>query len=475
MQTLSTNCAKRAMIYGLALFFVTSLSAQIFNVKDFGAMSDGVTVNTQTIQKAIDSCYVSGGGKVLFDGGGVFVTGTIYLKSNVTLHVANGTTLLGSPNIDDYTTDTHHIMYRRESHMDRCLIYAENAHSIAIEGYGTIDGNGYPTNFSSGGRPMLLRFKDCTRIHINDIRLINPAAWTSAFLYCDDISVSGITIISRVNNNGDGLDFDGCQNVRVTNSNFDNSDDCICLQASLPDKPCKNVVVSNCIFKTKWGGMRVGLLSRGNIENVTVTNCTFQDIQDSGLKIQQNEGGEMKNMTFSNLVMENVPRPIFMTFTQQRAAVNYPEGEYEPLKRMHNMIFSNMVVDNSKGDKNSAIFITGLPDHKIEDIVIRDVQFIVAGGGTKEDAEKKDINEYTLEVMKGHWPEFSGVGTLPAYGIYARHIHGLTLDNISIRTVNEDQRAPLILNDVNEAEVSSIRANGVVLKDKQIIKQYGSK
>ncbi|WP_422080422.1 glycoside hydrolase family 28 protein [Ulvibacterium sp.] len=446
------------LILSLALV-PKSLFGQTYDVSDYGAIGDGTTLNTVAIQTAINECTQNGGGTVLLKGGGTYMTGTIYLKDNVTLHVANGTTLLGSPNYDDYTTDTYKNMYKNEPHMNRCLIFAKDAKSMAIEGYGTIDGNGHRKNFSEG-RPMLIRFLNCEDVHLNDITLINPAAWTSAWLYCNNISVSGITIISRVNNNGDGLDFDGCTNVRVTNSNFDNSDDSICLQASRPDKPCKNITISNCHFSTKWGGMRIGLLSRGNIESVAVTNCTFKDIDDSGLKIQQNEGGEMKNMVFSNLVMENVPRPIFMTFTQQRASVETPEDELEPLHSMHNFIFSNIVVDNSKLDKNSAFFLTGFPGYYIEDITIRDVQFTISGGGTEEDAQKTDLNEYTQEVLNGWWPEFSLVGTLPASGIYARHIYGLTLDNISIKTITEDARKPVILDDVRRATIDNITING---------------
>ncbi len=442
--------------YILTLISVVSLSAQVYNVKDFGAINDGKKLNTKAIQKAIDLCTKNGGGRVELTGGGKYMTGTLYLKSNVTLYIDNGTVLLGSPDYDDYTTDTYKNMYKNEPHMNRCLIFAKDAKSIAIDGYGTIDGNGYHSNFKKK-RPMLLRFLNCDNIHVNDITLINPAAWTSAWLYCNNISISGITILSRVNNNGDGLDFDGCTNVRVTNSNFDNSDDSICLQASQPDKPCKNVTVSNCVFSTKWGGMRIGLLSRGNIESVTVTNCIFKDIQDSGLKIQQNEGGEMKNMTFSNLVMENVPRPIFMTFCKQRASVEVPEGEYEPLKRMHNFMFSNIIVDNSKGDKNSAFFITGFPNHYIEDVTIKDVQFIVSGGGTKKEAKHK-VKEYSLDVLKGWWPEFSKVGPLPAFGIYARHIDGLVLDNISVKTLTKDERKVVVLSDVKNKSIRDIKA-----------------
>jgi len=98
--------------------------------------------------------------------------------------------------------------------------------------------------------------------------------------------VDGITIISRVNNNGDGLDFDGCTDVRVSNSSFDTSDDSICLHTSRQDKPFRDVVITNCTFCSKWAGRRIGLLSRGDFESVTVTNYTFKNIDDSGLKIQ---------------------------------------------------------------------------------------------------------------------------------------------------------------------------------------------
>ena len=353
----------------ITLCFSIQIIAKEYNVLDFGAKADGVTLDTKAVQKAIDVCSKEGGGTVLIPSGKTVVIGTIYMKDFVTLHVENGAVLLGSPNYEDYTTDTHKNTYKNEPHMDRCLIFAKNATSFAIEGYGVIDGNGYTKNFSkkTGGRPMMLRFLNCSKIHMKDITLINPAAWTSAWLYCDEIVVSGIKIHSRVNGNGDGLDFDGCTNVRVSNSSFDTSDDSICLQTSRPDKPCKNIVITNCVFTSKWAGMRIGLASRGDFESVTVSNCTFYDIEDSGLKIQMNEGGEMKNMSFTNLVMKNVPRPVFMTFCQQRAGVD-ASMEMAPYKAMHSFIFSDIIADNSELDKNSAFFITGMPNHYITDI-----------------------------------------------------------------------------------------------------------
>lgn len=450
------NISKHILCALLLLSSSLHSSANTFNVLDFGAKADGVTIDTKAVQEAIDSATENGGGTVLIPSGKTVVIGTIFLKDFVTLKVDNGATLLGSSNINDYSGNTHKNMYKNEPHMDKCLIYAEDAQSIAIKGYGTINGNGHWKNFNNEtGRPMLMRFKNCKKIHLNDITLINPAAWTSAWLYCDEVVVAGIRIHSRVNNNGDGLDFDGCTNVRISNSSFDTSDDSICLQASEFNKPCTDVVISNCIFESKWAGMRIGLLSRGNFESVTVTNCTFKNIDDSGLKIQLNEGGTMKNMVFSNLVMKNVPRPIFMTFAQQKACVDAPEEMY-PMQRMHNFIFSNIIADNSEFDKNSAIFITGLPNHYIENILLKDIQFTVSGGGTKDDADKQDIKEYTLETLEGWWPEFHLVGTLPAAGIYLRHVKGVSLQNIYMQCVSEDARPPVVFDDVLNSNLNEL-------------------
>ncbi|MDO6761261.1 glycosyl hydrolase family 28 protein [Tamlana sp. 2_MG-2023] len=450
---------KHLILYLLILFSVQAYAKE-YNVLDYGAKGDGRTLDTKSVQKAIDLCTKSGGGKVIIPSGATVLIGTIYLKDYVTLYIENGAVLLGSPNYEDYTTDTHKNTYKNEPHMDRCLIFAKDAKSFAIEGNGTIDGNGHPKNLNTkkNGRPMLLRFLNCNAIHLKDVTLINPAAWTSAWLYCNDIVVDGIKIISRVNHNGDGLDFDGCTNVRVSNSSFDTSDDSICLQASRPDKPCKNIVITNCVFTSKWAGMRIGLASRGDFESVMVSNCTFHNIQDSGLKIQMNEGGEMKNMVFSNLVMKNVPRPIFMTFCQQRAGVDAPQ-KMLPMKAMHGFIFSNFIVDNRELDKNSVIFITGMPGHYIGDIQLNNFQMTVSGGATVEDAKKTDIKEYTLATLGEWWPEFGLVGTLPASGIYARHINGLSINNFHLKTIKEDKRAAVIFSDVLNANTSNVYLN----------------
>ncbi len=427
----------------------------VFDIREFGAVGDGATLNTRAIQQAIDGCTAAGGGDVLI-AGGRFVTGTIYLKDHVTLHLAAGAVLLGSTQIADYATDTHKNAYANESHMDRCLIFARGAKGIGIVGPGVIDGQGGKEHFPNPGdrhRPMLIRFLECSHLRMRDVTLRSPAAWTSAWLACEDIVADGVRIHSRANANGDGLDFDGCRNVCVSNCTFDTSDDSICLQASRPDRPCRDVVISNCLFVSQWAGIRIGLLSMGDFENIAVSNCVFRDIRDAGLKIQMCEGGTMQNLVFGNLVMQNVPRPVFMTFNRWRMGVDTPQ-EVPPMKAMRDMQFSNIRVDNSalKGVP-CGVVLTGVPGHCIENIAFDNLSLTLPGGGTREQAARRDLPAFVDQR-----PEFGVFGDpIPFAGVYARHVRDLRLSNLRIAAVGEELRPAIFCDDVRELAVTGLR------------------
>jgi polygalacturonase len=422
-----------------------------YDIRAFGAVGDGRTVNTREIQSAIDACHGDGGGTVVV-AQGRYVTGTIRLKSHVTIRVDSGAVLLASTDVKDYAGDTHKQMYRGERHMDRCLIFARDAHGIGITGQGTIDGQGQHESFATGDdptghRPMLIRLVGCSNIRMHDIELVRPASWTSAWLYCSDIAVRDIRIHSRANSNGDGLDFDGCTDVRVSSCSFDTSDDSICLQTSRPDRPCRDIVISNCTFCSKWAGVRIGLLSRGDFENIAISNCVFRDIDDSGLKIQMCEGAEMRRLVFSNLVMVGVPRPVFATFCQQRACDDAPEG-VAPMGAMGDMMFSNILVDATGCGKDAALIFTGLPNHAIENVTLSNIRMRVDGGGSHQDAHA-ELNELTVEALGGHWPEYTCLGqTVPAHGLYARHVRGLVMDQLHFAAAVADERSDVVLVDV---------------------------
>jgi hypothetical protein len=294
---------------------------------------------------------------------------------------------------------------------------------------------------------MLMRLLGCNRIRMRDITLQNPASWTSAWLYCSDIVVDGVTIRSRVNWNGDGLDFDGCRDVRVSNCSFDTSDDSICLQTSRPDAPCSNITISNCIFSSKWAGIRIGLLSRGDFENVAVTNCIFKDIDDSGLKIQMCEGAAMRNMIFSNLVMVNVPRPVFLTLCQQRACVDAPE-DLAPVGSIRGLVFSNITADSGMCGKDSALIFVGHQDHPLQDIVLDNIHLQTGGGWTSAPNLEK-LPNLDPDRLAGWWPEYERFQTtVTCYGIYAEHIAGLAITNSVLETAAPDNRPAIACHQV---------------------------
>ena len=430
----------------------------LYNVRTFGAVGDGVALDTKSLQAAIDKCSASGGGTVLV-AGGKFVTGTFYLKSDVTLRVDFGAMILGSTNIADYTTDTDRTMYN-EPYMNRCLIFAKDARNITIEGPGVIDGRG--KSFPNKGdreknRPKMIRLLRCSNIRVHDLTLQWPASWTSEWRYCNDLAFDNVNIWSRGISNGDGLDFDGCTKVRVTNSKFDNGDDCVCLQTSLTDKPCKDFYIANCSFSGRWAGIRIGLLSRGNFEDVTMTNCSFSNHNDSGLKIQMNEGGEMKNMVFTHLTMTNVPRPLFLTFCQKNAWVDAPWGELPPMKSVRDLQFNDITVNNETGSKNSAFVIVGMPGHPVENISFSNIRATFPGGGTERDLTNSvPVAEFTPENLGNRWPEIGNLRRIvPARGLYARHVNGITLRNVEFTTKTPDVREPIVFDDVTNSKTST--------------------
>jgi polygalacturonase len=437
------------------LSIATALAAEprVFDIVSEGAIADGKTVNTKSIQSAIDRCTAAGGGTVRVPAGR-FVTGTLYLKSKVTLRLEADAVLLGSPNIADYSTDTDRTMYRGEPYMDRCLIFAKDATDVGIEGPGAIDGQG--KSFPNKGdrqrnRPKLLRVLNCTQLRMRDVHLEAPASWTSEWRYCDDIDVHGVSIHSRANSNGDGLDFDGCTNVRVSDSTFDTSDDSICLQTSSPQRPCRNVVVSGCHFSSRWAGVRIGLLSRGDFEDVHVSDCVFDNHKDSGIKIQMNEGGEMRDLTFSDLKMKDVPRPVFVTFCQKNAWVDAGD-DMPPMKRVSGLTFERITVETTNAGKGSGFIVTGMPGHPVEDVTFSNITATFPGGGTEQDA-KNVLAELTPDNLVNHWPEYSSFrANVPAFGVYARHVKGLKLKNITINTTAADARPPVIVDDVTGVE-----------------------
>ena len=443
----------------------------VYDICSFGAVGDGIALNTKAIQEAIDTCSGNGGGTVLVPNGS-FLTGTIRLKSNVEVHLAPTAILLGSTNLADYPTDVARCGFVNETHIDRCLVYAEDAYNIAITGSGTIDGQGAAfkgkvEQGEGGDRPMLIRCWHSERIVIEGVTLRNAGAWCAHFRESVDVRVTGVTIHNLVCWNNDGIDLMSTSRVRISDCTIICLDDAICFQSMSNDKPVEDIVINNCVLSTRWSAIRSGGAHAGGIRNVTVSNCVIKNTWGCGIKLQASGNCSFENMTFSNIVMPNVSTPISLRFGNAHYN-SETRDESRPWGTMRNIMFNNIwasVVDEERlrrevqfpefyeGEQKQCISICGIPGHPVEGITLSDIHVSFPGGGTKEDAANVDSDE-----RENDYPEYFMWGVLPAYGLYARHARAIALNNVRFELRDKDLRPAIVLDDVQEADISNLRA-----------------
>ncbi len=431
-----------------------AISSYGYNIRDFGAVGDGRTKDTGAVQAAIDACHQARGGAVIVPAGR-YLVGGIVLKSYVTLTITGDAVLLGSTDLSDYET-TH------------CLVYAKDAEKIAINGSGCIDGQGaaFPLTTSDGKprvRPRLIILDTCNGITFRDVTLKDAAMWCTHIITSNKVLIDGITINNRVNANNDGLDFDSCTDVIVANCNLSCGDDAIALKTN-STKPCKNIVVTNCVITSRWAAFRFGPEARGNFEDITVSNCVIHDTYGNGIKLQMNEGAAMRNITFSNLIMTRVTGPISMRLAGWKHGIIERESDGDvPIGTFENIMISNVraIITETPdsetpypGEERSCINITGLPGHPIEGITLSDIHITFPGGGTAEEAARRDIPD-----LPDQYPEYFMFGVLPAYGLYMHHTRGITLRNVRFELESDDLRPAIVGDDVVDFELCGFKSS----------------
>ncbi len=402
-----------------------------FNVRDFGAIGDGRALETLAIQSAIDACHQRGGGTVFVPAGN-YVTGSLFLRSNITLYLDAGATLLGSENPADYPIIGSR-WEGREQQAHAPLIAGVGLRNIAITGRGTIDGRGgywwqrHRERTLDHPRPRLVSFADCFNVLIEGITAVNSPSWTINPVRCENVTVHKVTILNPADSpNTDGINPDSCSHVHISNCYVDVGDDCITIKSGIeteaPDKrsPCQNITITNCTMVHGHGGVVIGSEMSGDVRNVVISNCVFIGT-DRGirLKSRRGRGGIVEDIRVSNIVMQDVWCPLTMNLYYAPGAWGNttisdkrPHPVTESTPRFRRIYLSHLT---AREVKVAAAFLYGLAEMPVEDIALSDVSISMAPDG---EAGYPDMAD-DLELMQ-------------RAGFFVCNARGLRLHNVEV-------------------------------------------
>lgn len=401
------------------------------NPRNFGAAGDGATLDTSALQAAIDSCAGEGG--TVWIPAGNYVTGSLFLHSNLTLYLDAGATLLGSEDPNDYPIiesrweGTHQLTYAP-------LITGQNLDHITISGQGTINGRGevwwsaFKAKKLSYPRPRLISFADCSNVLIEGITAINSPAWTVNPVRCENVIIRGLNIYNPADSpNTDGINPDSCRLVRISDCLVSVGDDCITIKAGTQHEhpelraACRDITITNCTLERGHGGVVIGSEMSGDVHNVVISNCIFIGT-DRGirLKSRRGRGGTVENINVSNIIMDGVLCPFTMNLyyhcngAQGDSTVSdknpRPVDEGTPaFRRIHISHVSAVDV------KIAAGFLYGLAEMPLEDITFSDVSISIS-----------ETAEPGLPEMADDIPSMSRAG------FFIRNARGMRLENVHI-------------------------------------------
>jgi len=452
----------------------------IHNVKDFGAIANGTTLDSKAINRAIDTIASKGGGTLFFPAG-IYLCGSIRLKSNITLYLDQGAVIEASSNVSDYDpaepNEWEQYQDFGHSHWHNSLIWGDSVHNVSILGPGLIYGKGLTRDEGRDKLPKELGNKaiaivNSNHITIRDISILHGGHFGILLTGVDNATIDNLII----DTNCDGMDIDCCNNVRITDCSVNSPwDDAIVLKTSYGlgyPKSTENVTISGCYVTggfqegtlldgtykryTKgnpfdyppdpMGRIKLGTESNGDFKNIVITNCVFETCY--GLALESVDGSNLQDISISNITMRDLSfSAIFLRLgSRMRAPENMKVGT---LKRIN---ISNIVAYNVNDTSfDSIIDISGIPGHPVEDIKLDNIVAYYKGGGTKSLAV---INPPEKETG---YPEPGMFGTLPGWGLFIRHVKGIEVNDVAIHYIQKDERPAFYLNDVQQADFNHVK------------------
>lgn len=397
----------------------------MYNIKDYGAVSDGATLCTESIQNAIDDCYKNGGGKVVIPAG-KYVTGTVWLRSNVELYLEMGALLIASTNMEDYNDENayeQNFGSAVEQWVGKHLILAVECNNVAVTGFGVIDGRGdfffetpCTTSSMSGYgwrdgismardkkllRPgQLICFVECSYVDVKNITIKNCTCWSCFFHGCEHVNVCGVKIFNaKTAGNTDGIDIDCCRFVTVSDCIIDTGDDgitfrCDAMRLKKRDAINEYITVTNCTLAVSSSAFRIGV-GTGCIRHIRVSNVV---IARAGTAIQymtsyaHHGKAQIEDVNFSNISADNVG------FAVQLG------GDVGSI--------CNVTLDNIRMYSLAGVVIEAKDDCIVENVTLCNADFHVIN-------DQRELSEWTLEKRGTHM-------------MRAKNISGLTLYNARI-------------------------------------------
>ncbi|MCZ2150040.1 MAG: glycoside hydrolase family 28 protein [Bryobacterales bacterium] len=421
---------------------VLARKAAAWNVTEYGAKGDGSHLDTVALQSAIDACAAAGGGTVVFPAGR-YLSGTLVLKSNVTLHLASGAVLVGSPKLADYPEMRSSPRSYVDNYTQRSLLFGDNLENVALEGKGTIDGQGASFPGPYLVRPFLVRILRSRNVQVSGITLRDSPMWVQHYLHCEGVSIHGITVASNVNRNNDGIDIDSCERVRISDCDINSGDDAIVLKSTTPRRT-KNVTISNCVLRSHCNALKLGTESNGGFENIAISNCTIYDTRLAGIALETVDGGALEQVTVSGIQMDGVGAPIFVRLGD-RGRPHETGAPRPPAGILRNVMLRDIQAMRAGA---TGCAIAGIPGHPLEHVTLDTVHLEFESPGTPK-YPRGGVPEFAEK-----YPEHGMFGILPAYGFYCRHARDLRLRNVTTAPARGERRPALVVEDVEGLDLT---------------------
>jgi predicted alpha-1,2-mannosidase len=419
------------------------------DVRDHGAAGDGQALDTAALQAAVDACAAKDGGGFVRVPAGTYRTGSVELKSGVTLVLDEGATLLGSTRAEDYHP------------AQQALLWAEGAHDVAIVGRGTIDGSGphwWAQELLGRWRPSrLVKFTGARHVRVQDVTLRQSPKWTLHLLGVDHAVVEGVRIRNPVGDgivspNTDGIDLEGCRHVRVQRVDIETGDDCVVLKNGDDTwaRESYDIVVSDAVLAGWANGFEIGtesLRPEGGLLEADFHDVVFRDsvIRASvdsapgtrvmaGVALVSDDGAHLRDILVENVRMEAVRAPFFVRLQRRLRGARTEPGTIE------GVTFRNVTVE----DALLPGLVLGLPEARVGAVTLDGVSVTSTAGGTA------DLRDRQPPERPDEYPDAIYFGDFPAFGLYARHVDGpLALAGaVTLGSAVADARAAVVYDDV---------------------------